>query len=78
MGTDRVRIERLSLRVVGLDRDCARSLGREFLAPLQAQLPERLPSRHLARLKVRVQVPVGTPRERLAALVAERIREGLT
>jgi len=77
MRGERARIHDLHLRVPGLNREEAGRFGREVARRVAEGLP---PGRRLelGALDLRVRVPAGTPRDRLAKLVADRILVGLS
>ncbi|MBN1875042.1 MAG: hypothetical protein JXA33_12490 [Anaerolineae bacterium] len=77
MENEQVRIDRMRLRVPGLDAECADSLGREVVQHVANGLPAEMRPRRLGALDVRVTIPVGTPRDRLAMVIAEAILRGL-
>jgi hypothetical protein len=78
MGTDSVEIDKLYLRIPGISRDQARGIGEEVAQRVSRDLPEHGRSQHLGALDLRVNVPVGTPRDQMAKLIALAILEKLT
>lgn len=77
MGADSVRIDEMRLNIPGLGREEANILGRDVIQRVSKKLPERIRSRRLTSLDVKVSVPQGTPKERLAEIIAEQICKSL-
>ena len=74
---DGVAIHELVLRVPALAADEVRRLAVEVAQRVGEGLGEALPSRSLGVIELRVQVPEGTPPERLAERLAHHILKGL-
>lgn len=72
-----VRIEQMRLRVPGLSAEEAHGLGKDVARRVADGLPERIGKQNLGALGLRVTVPKGTPRDQMAALVAEAILQGM-
>lgn len=73
-GAGRHLVERLSLAVPGLTETEARRLGEEVSRRLMEELGGRsAPRGRWDELRVSLEIPRGTPRHRLAALIAEQI-----
>lgn len=70
-------IEELVLRVPGMNSDEARSLGNEVALIVADGLPVERGVRKLDALDLRVAVPSGASRSRVARLIAEAILRGL-
>jgi hypothetical protein len=77
MAADEVRIDELHLRVPGLSQDDGRRLGEEVARQVADQLPTGGRIEELGALSVRLTVPEGTSRDRLAAAIANLILERL-
>src|SRR5882672_6752381 len=77
MGTDSVEIEKLSLRIPGLSREEGRGIGEEVVERVARDLPANGRRQHLGALDLRVNVPVGTPPDQMAKLIALAILEKL-
>ncbi len=77
MAGETVRIERLTLRVPGLTREEAGALGHDLARQLAEGLPAGSVDRRPDALSLRVTLPAGTSRDRLAGLIGDRIRESL-
>ena len=69
--TDLVSIERLHLRVSGMDRAAAARLGEDVARELAAGLSAAAPARPVATLRVRVTGPAD------AAEIVRHVAEGL-
>lgn len=67
----------MQLRVPGLDRDEARSLGEEVGRRVADGLSAQGRSRRLGALHLNVSIPAGTPRTDLAKHIALAILKGL-
>ena len=76
MDAPELRIDRLVLRVPGLTRAEARDLGREVAERL-ARPGRTGDAGRIGSLELRMELPRGVARERIADLLAERIRRGL-
>jgi hypothetical protein len=72
-----VRIGELHLRVPGLGRHEARSLGEDVARRVANGLREQGRVGHLGALELRVTIPHGTLRDRLVQIVTDRILVGL-
>jgi hypothetical protein len=72
-----VRIGELSLRIPGLSAGEGRALGAEVMRRVAERLPGKGASRSLSALDIKVKIPEGTPRHRLAETVADAILRGL-
>lgn len=77
MASDTVEIERFHLRIPGLTRDEAQGVGREAMQRVADSLPKNGKQQNLGSLDLRVNVPVGTPRDQLAKMIALSILERL-
>lgn len=77
MASDEIRIDQMRLRVPGLTAQEARSLGEEIAQRVADGLPAYGRIEHLGSIDVRVSVPSGTPRDRLAERIAEEILKRL-
>jgi hypothetical protein len=77
MPNETVHIDELYLRVPGLSMDEARRLSEEVTRRVADALPGHGRAGHLGALDLRVTIPHGTPRDRLALVVAEKILLGL-
>ena len=77
MGADSVRIDEMRLNISGLGQEDANILGRDVIRRVGKKLPERIRSRRLTSLDVKVSVSQGTPKERLAEIIAEQICKSL-
>jgi len=73
MAANGLDIELLRLRVPGLDAEDGRRLGDEVAHRIAGGLPGDVRPQELGALDLRVMIPSGTPRERLAVLIAEAI-----
>jgi len=73
MAGETLHIERLSLRVPSMAVDEARLLGEDVAQQIAEGLPEEVRQEHLGALELRVLLPEGTPRDRLAMLIAEAV-----
>jgi hypothetical protein len=71
-------INELRLRVPGFSAEQGRSLGDEVAHRIADGLPEQIRPRKLGALDLRVMVPTGTERDRVASLIAEAILGRLT
>ena len=78
MGRNSVQIENLNLRVPGLSREDGRKMGEEVAERVAASLPASGKRYRLGALDLRVNVPVGTPGDQIAKLIALSILEKLT
>ena len=72
-----VQIDRLRLNISGLNKDEAEDLKRDVQILIQLYLPEQVTYRRLSALNLKVCLPEGTPRDRLAELIARQICECL-
>ena len=72
-----VRIDRMQLRIPGISQEDANILGGAVIRRVSEKLPNRVRSRRLANLDVKVSIPWGTPKERLAEMIAEQICKSL-
>ena len=70
-------IEELVLRVPGMNKEEAGSLGNEVSSLVADGLPAQHGDRHLGAIDLRVTVPPGTLQSQLAKLIAEAILRGL-
>ncbi len=77
MGAERLHIESLNLRVPGLTAEEGRRLGEEVARRLGDGVPERAMPLHLGALDLRLTLPRGLPRDRLAEEIAIAILERL-
>ena len=77
MKIDTVKIDEMRLSIPGLSQEAANLLGRDVIQRLSKRLPENIRSRRMASLDVKVRIPQGTPKERLAEMIAEQICKSL-
>jgi hypothetical protein len=77
MSRKTVHIEQLQLRVPGMSRTQAARFGEEVARGLQQGLERRQVSERVGSVSLRLTAPQESPRNGLAALVAERILLGL-
>jgi hypothetical protein len=77
MRSETARIHNLHLRVPGLNREEAMRFGNEVARRVAEGLP-RGRTLELGALDLKVRVPAGTPKDRLAQVVADRILVGLS
>ncbi len=73
MPSDEIRIDQLRLRVPGLTAQEAHKLGEEVARRVADALPSYGRVEHLASLDLRIFVPSGTPKDRLAERIAHEI-----
>lgn len=73
MAAEILSIQALRLRVPGLSAGEARRLGEEVAQRIATGLPAQISRQQLGALDLRVLLPAGTPRDRLALLIAEAI-----
>lgn len=72
-----VHIGELQMRVPGLSAGEGRAFGREVMRRVAQRLPAGGQNRALAAMDLKVRIPAGTPRHRLAETVADAILKGL-
>ncbi len=72
-----VRIGEMSLRIPGLSAGEGRAFGVDVLRRVAKHLPGGGTSHHLGVLDLKVRIPEGTPRSRVAETVADAICRGL-
>lgn len=72
-----VEIETLHLRIPGLSREEARRTGEEVAQRVSLDLPAYGKNQRLGALNLRVNLPVGTPRDQIAKLIALALLEKL-
>lgn len=77
MGSNSVQIENLNLRIPGLSREEGRRVGEEVAERVSDSLPADGKRLRLGALSLRVNVPVGTPRDQIAKMIALSILERL-
>ena len=77
MPSDEIRIDQLRLRIPGLTEQEARTLGEEIAQRVAGSLPAHGRTEHLGSLDLRIFVPTGTSRDRLAERIAEEILKRL-
>lgn len=77
MGPNSVLIESLDLRIPGISREAGREIGNEVSERIAASLPGDGKRQRLGALSLRVNVPVGTPRNQIAKMIALSILEKL-
>ena len=70
-------IEELHLRVPGISAEEAQQLGQRVALLLAERLPHSAHSQHLGALDLRTTIAEGTPRERLAEIIASEITKSL-
>jgi hypothetical protein len=75
--SEMLTIEELVLRVPGINREGAQSLGNEVSSLVADGLSAQQGDRHMGALDLRVTVPPGATRSRMAKLIAEAILKGL-
>lgn len=73
MAGETLRIEQLRLRIPGLSGEEARELGSEVAQRVADGLPTGAGPQQLGALDLRVMLPTGTERDRLATLIAEAV-----
>lgn len=73
MAGEILRIKELRLRIPGLSAEEARGLGDEVAQRIADRLPDGARPQQLGALDLRVMVPTGTERDRLALLIAEAV-----
>jgi hypothetical protein len=73
MRSETVHIESLHLRVPGMNRAQAASFGEEVARGLQQGFTAQQNSEQIGSVELRITAPDGAPRDRLAAMVAEKI-----
>ena len=76
MADGSVKIDEMRLRVQRIGADEARGFGEDVARRIADGLAVREGSRRLGALSVRVPVPVGASRDRMATLIAEAILKG--
>ena len=72
-----VQIEELILRVPGISEEEAGTMGNEVAQLVADGLTSQQEDRHFGVLDMRVTIPPGTSRTRMAKLIAEAISKGL-
>ena len=72
-----VGIETLHLRIPGLSREEARRTGEGVAQRVSLDLPAYGKNQRLGALNLRVNLPVGTPRDQIAKLIALALLEKL-
>ena len=77
MPSDEIRIDQLRLRVPGLTEQEGRQLGEEIARRVADALPTHGRVEHLGSLDLRISVPSGTSKHRLAERIAEEILKRL-
>ena len=77
MQADIVKIDEMYLNIPGLSQEEANMLGREVIRRVGKQLPKKIRSSRIASLEVKVNIPQGTPTERLAEMITEQICKSL-
>ncbi len=73
MAASRIEIDHLLLRIPGLTRQEAHRLGRDVAEGLSQRLPPQAGPLNLSAMELRLSVPPGTPKSRLAGLVVDEI-----
>ena len=77
MDAEAIRIDELRLRVPGLSEAEAQEVGREIARRIADGLPPRYREEHLGLLDLKISMPFGIPKERLAEQIAAQILEKL-
>ena len=77
MRPDRVKIEQMQLNIPGLSQEAANILGRDVVSRLGRKLPPKVRESRLSSLRIKVNIPQGTPRELLAEIIADQICRSL-
>ena len=77
MARNAVQIENLHLRIPGISREEGRGMGEEVAERISQSLPGDGKRQRLGALTMRVKLPVGTPRDQIAKLIALSILEKL-
>jgi GGDEF domain-containing protein len=77
MPAESVRIDELILRAPGLTEEEARRMGEEVARRISGSLPVQGRVARLGALELRLTIPYGIPRERLAEQIAQAILEKL-
>ncbi len=77
MGTELVRIEELRLRIPGLTEAEARRIGEEITRRVADELPLRGSMRRCGLLDMRLSIPAGVSKDRLAIRIADEILKKL-
>jgi hypothetical protein len=77
MARNAVQIDQLQLRIPGLSRKEGRRMGEEVAERISQSLPADGKNQQLGALTMRVKLPVGTPRDQIAKLIALSILEKL-
>lgn len=77
MPSEEIRIGQLRLRIPGLTEQEARKLGEEIAWRVADRLLPHGRVKHLGLLDLRISLPRGTSKERLAERIAEEILERL-
>ena len=73
-----VRIEHWRLRIPGLTEPEARRLGAEVARRVAERLPLEGRTERLGRLDLRLSIPAGVPKDRLASKIAEELLKKLS
>ena len=77
MAVDKVHIDHFQLRIPGMRQEEANILARQVIMRMANYLPKDMHTKSLNRLEMKVSIPQGTPKERLAEEIAHRICKGL-
>lgn len=77
MGRNSVQIENLHLRIPGVSREEGRRMGHEVAEQISQSLPADGKREQLGAVTMRVKLPIGTPRDQIAKLIALSILEKL-
>lgn len=73
MDSELIRIDELRLRIPGLTEHEARRLGQEIARRVAEELPPESRTERLSLLELRIPLPTGVPKDRLAARIAQEI-----
>jgi len=73
MANNSIRIDQLHLRVRGFSREHPANLGASVAKQLASRLPTSTRAQNISALDVRLAIPIGTPAERLASIIAAGI-----
>jgi len=77
MPADRVYIDHFQIKIPGLRQEDANILAREVIKRMANHLPKDVQAKRLNHLEMKVRIPWGTPKERLAEEIADQICKGL-
>jgi len=77
MAVDKLAIDHFHLKIPGMNQEDANILARQVIMRMVDYLPKDLQLKRLSRLEMKVSIPQGTPKERLAEEIAGQICKGL-